>query len=169
MSPRFRIRSVEAVEGPLLRSIRLRALQESPGSFGAVYADEEPLPPEAWSEIAERTARGESDTTFVGTTDSGWVGMVRARLEPGDEPAAYVYGLWVEPASRREGVGTALIEAVTAWARSRGAKLLTLWVAVANADAVALYRRLGFEQVGPPKSFRRDASIIEIKMARRLD
>ncbi|MFI5258760.1 MAG: GNAT family N-acetyltransferase [Candidatus Limnocylindrales bacterium] len=169
MSPKFGVRRIRAGEGARLRSIRLRALQDSPGSFGAVSADEEPLPPEAWAEIAERSARSDDEALFIAASDAGWVGMARVRLQPGDTHRAYLFGLWVEPAARHAGVATALIGAIAGWSRSHGALALTLWVVVSNTDAIALYRRLGFERLPGQKSMRRDPSIIEFEMVRRLD
>jgi GNAT superfamily N-acetyltransferase len=37
-------------------------------------------------------------------------------------------GVFVEPTSRRQGVGVALIEAVVGWARSRSSARLTVWI-----------------------------------------
>jgi GNAT superfamily N-acetyltransferase len=42
--------------------------------------------------------------------------------------------------ARQTGVGVALVEAVSAWARTCGATRLTLWVTSANEPAVTLYQ-----------------------------
>ena len=41
-----------------------------------------------------------------------------------------------------------LVEAITAWARARGAARLYLWVTSTNHPAIALYRRCGFRPTG---------------------
>jgi [ribosomal protein S18]-alanine N-acetyltransferase len=56
----------------------------------------------------------------------------------------------VGPAFRGQGVGSALIAAVEEEARRRDLKAVNLEVAVENADAIRLYERLGYRQVGEP-------------------
>jgi ribosomal-protein-alanine N-acetyltransferase len=50
----------------------------------------------------------------------------------------------VDPATRRRGVGRALLEAVVAYARDNAAAKILLEVRASNAAAIALYDRLGF-------------------------
>jgi ribosomal protein S18 acetylase RimI-like enzyme len=49
---------------------------------------------------------------------------------------------------RRQGVATTAIEALAAWAHARGAEKIALAVVEQNAQALALYERLGLEIVG---------------------
>ncbi len=51
-------------------------------------------------------------------------------------------------AARRRGVGRALMEAAEEEGRTRGARLATLEVRRSNAGAIALYRVIGYRQVG---------------------
>ncbi len=50
--------------------------------------------------------------------------------------------------ARRRGVGRALMEAAEAEGSARGARLSTLEVRRSNAGAIALYRAIGYRQVG---------------------
>ena len=50
--------------------------------------------------------------------------------------------------ARRRGVGRALMEAAEESGRARGARLSTLEVRRSNAPAIALYRAIGYRQVG---------------------
>lgn len=59
-------------------------------------------------------------------------------------------GMWVAPAYRRQGLGRRLIEAVIAWAETRGAEGLELGVVEGNVPAIALYQKLGFAIVDRP-------------------
>ena len=54
----------------------------------------------------------------------------------------------VFPASRRQGVARALIEALVSALRERGSKQLTLEVRASNGPAKALYGSMGFVRVG---------------------
>lgn len=72
-------------------------------------------------------------------------GFVLARAAGGE---AEIVTLAVVPAARRRGLGAALMTGAMAVAVARGASALFLEVAEANAAALALYRSLGFVEVG---------------------
>jgi ribosomal-protein-alanine N-acetyltransferase len=55
--------------------------------------------------------------------------------------------LVVAPAHRRTGIGTLLVEAGIAAVRQAGARAAMLEVGYTNEPAIALYQRLGFEQL----------------------
>ena len=55
--------------------------------------------------------------------------------------------LVVAPAHRRTGIGTRLVEAGVEAVRSAGARAAMLEVGYTNEPAIALYSRLGFEQL----------------------
>lgn len=59
-------------------------------------------------------------------------------------PAAMLYDLVVDPAHRREGVGTALLEAAFADLKKRGAPRVLLFTADKNHGAQSLFERAGF-------------------------
>jgi ribosomal protein S18 acetylase RimI-like enzyme len=59
-----------------------------------------------------------------------------------------VYGTYVRPEYRRQGVGRALMEAVVAQARKVGLRQIELSVTQANEPAVLLYESCGFERYG---------------------
>ena len=62
----------------------------------------------------------------------------------------------VSPASRRQGIARALIEALVSALRQRGSKQLTLEVRASNGPARQLYESLGFLQVGLRKNYYRN-------------
>lgn len=59
------------------------------------------------------------------------------------EETCYLQDLWTEPGARGEGIGRALIAAVAAAARSRGATPVYWLTHAGNAPARALYDRVG--------------------------
>jgi [ribosomal protein S18]-alanine N-acetyltransferase len=63
----------------------------------------------------------------------------------------------VTPASRRKGVGAALLASHLATLAAEGAKSLHLEVEADNQAALALYRRFDFRQVGERKAYYRKA------------
>jgi GNAT superfamily N-acetyltransferase len=72
-------------------------------------------------------------------------GLLLDRLTPAvPADSVYVASLAVAPGARGRGVGSALMAAVEAEARRRGAARLALDVSRANAGGRAFYTRLGF-------------------------
>jgi [ribosomal protein S18]-alanine N-acetyltransferase len=59
----------------------------------------------------------------------------------------------VEPASRRRGLGRALLTEAATQAEAQGAQAMLLEVARGNAAARALYKMLGFDNVGARRSY----------------
>lgn len=62
--------------------------------------------------------------------------------------AADMMNIAVAPDFRRQGVGQQLIDALVEHLRRKNVIALLLEVRVSNAAAIALYEKLGFEQVG---------------------
>ena len=56
-----------------------------------------------------------------------------------------IYGVATESGLRRQGLAAGLLGQLFAWANGKGARWAYLQVEVANQPAVALYRKLGFE------------------------
>ena len=57
---------------------------------------------------------------------------------------AHIFMLYVEPAHRRQGIATALLNQAQQWGQQRGDKRLGLQVFTHNQGAIALYEKLGF-------------------------
>ncbi|BAL93986.1 putative aminoglycoside 6'-N-acetyltransferase/phosphoglycolate phosphatase [Rubrivivax gelatinosus IL144] len=70
-------------------------------------------------------------------------------------PVGFLEGLYVVPAARRQGVSRALVDAVAAWARSRGCAELASDTALDNLAGQALHERLGFEETERVVFYRR--------------
>jgi GNAT superfamily N-acetyltransferase len=144
------IRRVRAEEWERLRSLRLRALADAPMAFGSTLAEEQARPDHEWHARAAAGSQGGDRVTFIAEHRSRWAGSATGVLEwegAGTRPA-WLVGMWVSPEVRRRGIARALVIAVTEWARERGADVLNLHVTETNAEAIALYERLGFQFSG---------------------
>ena len=64
--------------------------------------------------------------------------------------------LAVAPQFRRQGVGEALVNALTASLKEMGSRCLTLEVRDSNEAARALYGKLGFREIGRRRGYYRD-------------
>jgi GNAT superfamily N-acetyltransferase len=103
----------------------------------------------AW--MRDELAGGAKWRAWVAEVDGVIVGQVWAQTidkmpNPVDELErhAYLSNLYVQPAARG-GVGTRLVDAVVAWARSHHVDRVILWP---SARSVALYERHGFTHRG---------------------
>ena len=94
-------------------------------------------------------------------------GTLVGRLSVGRDPhpaSAHVadVGLMVALDARRQGVGTALLQAAVEWAREAGIRKLELHVFPWNEAAIALYDAFGFEREGYRKRhYRRGGELVD--------
>jgi len=100
-----------------------------------------------WVEVSVAAIDEVGHAVFVAELGSTIVGFVT--LSPGShwsgvaEPS--IGELVVAPEAEGQGIGTALVKAVMAHARSEGHARVSVSTGAANARALGLYRRLGFE------------------------
>ena len=91
---------------------------------------------------------------FVAVISGSIVGFAAASflLDPPEtadpENRAELDSMAVDPALRHQGIGSALLSAVLAWAEEHGSRHLTLEVRASNLAAVRLYERHGFRPEG---------------------
>jgi len=81
---------------------------------------------------------------------------------------ATLVSMWTAPTHRRRGIARRLVDAVTAWARSRDVAVMRLMVTSNNAPAISFYLQLGFACTGRSEPYPNDASLVELEMLRRL-
>lgn len=138
------VRRLRADEAPLLRDIRLRALQDAPHAFGSTYAREVAFADAEWEARARRAAAAEEVATFVAEPAAG---IATGALSDEDPGLAHLFGMWVAPEARGRGLAVVLLDAVIAWAAERRPRLQAV-VEQHNASAAALYTRAGFTPTG---------------------
>ena len=162
------VRRLGADETALLKALRLRSLAESPDAFATTFADADAQPDAYWQEMTRSVTERGRHAMFVAEEVPSPLGVAFGLVDRERPAAAKLGGMWVDPAARGRGVGSALVEAVLAWARGRGFVRVSLWVTEGNSAAIALYERMGFAMTGGRDrlSPNRDRSILE--MARPL-
>jgi N-acetylglutamate synthase len=69
------------------------------------------------------------------------IALARMAIHPG---WAGIFGLWVHPEHRREGLGTTIVSAVAMVARENNMPAIYVQVSADNADGVAFWEGLGF-------------------------
>jgi GNAT superfamily N-acetyltransferase len=149
-----------AGDGERLRAIRLRALRDAPDAFSTTLEEATARPPESWERQLEQLA------TFVATASGRDVGLVRGTPHDRFRDAGCLISMWVAPEARRQGIGSALVDAVVHWARARGLNRVLLEVVASNTPAIALYARKGFvpsvevDTLPPPPSHDREIQLV---------
>lgn len=138
--------AIEVVEaGPedwaLVRDVRLRALADSPDSFGATLARARTEPEHVWRE--RLTGPG---PTLLAVEQGAGVAMGGVFFLPGSE-AAWIYGMWIDPAFRGRGLGRRLLMELVTWAEGTG-RTPYLHVTEGNDGARELYLSCGFVPTG---------------------
>jgi uncharacterized protein len=74
--------------------------------------------------------------------------LFKAEIGAVSRAACQIQGVWVSPAKRGRGIGTAGTAAVVEYARTTIAPVVSLYVNDFNQAARAAYRRVGFREVG---------------------
>ena len=129
------IRSAGEEERDTLEALQWRASLGNEGDRDAVLAN-----PDAIELPPDQIRQG---LVFVAELDGRLAGFAALLLRPDQD--VELDGLFVDPASQRQGIGKALVGYCTAFARRHGATALHV---VGNPNAEAFYRSTGFKQTG---------------------
>jgi ribosomal protein S18 acetylase RimI-like enzyme len=121
-------------------------LKDHPESFGAAFEEEQGVP---LSVTAERLAKATEDNFTLGAVEGDdLVGMVgffqQGRIKT--RHRGMIWGMYVAPETRGQGIGRALLEEATLRARLLdGVEEIMLGVTVGNEYARLIYAGAGFE------------------------
>jgi ribosomal protein S18 acetylase RimI-like enzyme len=146
------LRRISEDEWRALCDLRLRALSDSPNSFGSTYEREYRYSENDWREWAREAAAGRTETTVLAWQDDDAIGMVGAYVEDGSDHA-HLIAMWVAPNVRRRGVGEMLVDAIVSWATETGLGSVRLDVVEGNSGASRLYERCGFTPTGRSRRY----------------
>jgi GNAT superfamily N-acetyltransferase len=162
------VRRVEAGDGPILKTIRLAALEESPTAFGSTLAAEIEQPDPHWDARALRGSAGGDSVTYLAVIDHSVVGIVGGYRHDHTDSSFELVSMWVAPAQRRTGIAAKLVEAVVGWADEHQATSVGLWVTRGNEAAARLYEAAGFRATGDYQPLPSDPCKDELRMRRDL-
>ena len=139
----MRIRRLAADDLDVLRKVRLDALRTDPDAFGSTLQREEGRPDEDW--VRWLTSRS---AMFVAENAGEPVGLAGGIVDDEQPDRAVLVSMWVAPASRNQGIGRGLVDAVVDWATQSGKQRVDLFVIEGNSATLALYERCGFGLTG---------------------
>lgn len=149
------IRLATVDDMPFVRAMMQEALRASPTflahlDMAALQRAEE----QEW-----RKWREHPDPVLIAVDATGRkLGAVRLRPHHSPEGQGWQIGIAVEAGARNQGIGRRLIEQAITHARATHAPYLYLLVDPTNLPAIALYRRMGFVEIGERES------IIEMRL-----
>jgi GNAT superfamily N-acetyltransferase len=152
----------------LHRDLRLRALSDSPDSFGEEFADMAVRPNSYWDDLTCSVTEPGRHVMFLACEDERVLGTTYGLLDRDRSDAGRVGGMWVDPTWRRRGVGRALLQEVFRWARERGLRRLGLWAPAHSPAAISLYRRAGFRETGNRRPLPMNPSLQIVEMESQL-
>jgi len=145
------IRPLTANDAAEYHAVRLRALRESPESFGSSYEDERDMPLDVIQKRIESMRSPTARVSLGAFVDGSLVGVVTCVQEgrPKTRHKATVLGMFVAPEARGRGIGRQLIERTIEEARSwPNVARLTLSVVERATAARSLYVSVGFRPFG---------------------
>lgn len=151
----MQIRILKASDAPEWQAVRLRGLLETPSAFASSYEEEAPNSIET---VASRMEPRPGAVRFgaFSLDPARMIGTVGVLREEKRKLAhkAVIWGMYVIPEERREGVGMALLVAAMQHAKSEMAiQELVLGVNARNLAALRLYERLGFRRFGLEENY----------------
>ena len=149
------VREARSGEWEVFRDLRLRALKDDPDSFRTLYEERIDAPDEEWRESFQRVLDDDRMVTFFAETDQP-AGMSFARVVDGQ---LQIFGMWVAPDARGQGLGRALLDAAFLWGKVRGAASARLAVTIGNDAGESLYAKAGFEPTGETEPLREGSEL----------
>jgi GNAT superfamily N-acetyltransferase len=159
------VEAITQAQLSLFKEIRLRALKDAPYAFGSTYAREVHFTDADWMQRIVRW-NGELGIGFLARDDEQACGIAGCLLELEATERAQLVSMWTAPSHRQRGVGRLLVEAVLAWANTKGVPALNLMVTSNNHSAIVFYERLGFVCTGRTEAFPNDPAVMECEMSR---
>ena len=139
---RFEVRRAVIGDEPVLRSLRLQALTDSPRSFSSTYERELARTTQDWQRWM---APG---VTFILVAEGEPRGLVAGSCDQLNSSVVNLMAMWVHPDLRGIGAADALVSSVKTWAAEVGATQLGLNVVESNFPARRCYERTGFRATG---------------------
>jgi RimJ/RimL family protein N-acetyltransferase len=161
------IRRITSNDLEVFRETRLRALADSPASFGSTYAEEVERSEQSWRDRVARAAAGNERTMFLAFDGEECVGLAGG-MEDDYDADRQLISMWVAPSHRGTAIATELVDAVLGWAAGGSARKVALWVTRGNDRARAFYERMGFNVSGEIQPLPSDPCKDEIRMVCEL-
>lgn len=124
------------------RDLRLFALKSDPHAFGSSYEEEINLEEADWRRRISAMLFAQAGHEVVGL-----VGLLQ-RENLASIHCGHIVSLFVKPEWRQRGIANELLKAIQNIAPTRKIRKLSLQVTASQSSALALYKKMGFREVG---------------------
>ncbi len=142
---RTEVRPARPNDASMLSEFFLEAWHEAgPGAMGFAGATEESIKEIASLEFLSRRLSSPSTRIFVAQEGRKVIGFASVRLKEGRE--AELSGMVVLESAKGRGIGSRLLRKACDGARKRGCLRISVKTEVANARAIAFYKKAGFTE-----------------------
>ncbi len=133
------VRVLDEKDWQIYRDVRLSALADSPDAFAASAAQERQFDEDFWRRRLVRSRR------MIAESGGGVVGVVSVGRPSEEDPRnCEMFGLWVRPDLRGQGVAWKLVQAGVSQARTDSFGFVIYWVGTDNGRGVAFASSFGF-------------------------
>jgi len=170
LKPNICIRPLNVDDGCAFKRLRLAAIADSPTAVWPTAEEEEMR---SASEVQSRIEQTANQAVFGAFIDMRLVAIAGLRREALAQVShkATLWGVFVHPELRKEGIARKLLMSIEGYAREIGVLQILLSVNSENHRAKNLYESLGFKTFGlEPRSMKVGSSFYdEIHMCLRLD
>ena len=147
-APSFGMRQLRAADAEAFSRLRREVTALNPVNMGLTLEEELTRPIQ---KFREQLSYAEPNAAFgafvrdelVGTAAVAWPSSL-----PSSRHKVNLWGVFVSPRFRRQGIARALVERAVAHADANGVRRVNLTVFVPNPAAVRLYESLGFQHFG---------------------
>ena len=157
----FSVRTFENWEE--LRNLRLRALEESPEWLAAKIEVESARNPEDWERELET-----AHWRLIADSNNTAGMMAVSKAEPLRDADCWLFGCWIAPEFRGQGVMKVIIDELDQICRTEGWVKQGLGVWPNNERAIRAYKKYGFYAGGEPRQSRSRPEQLYIPMFRHL-
>ena len=139
------IRRIRPGHGAALRDLRLASVASDDQAFGISAPQLRALTLDAWEQACAQQCYG-PNAIFVAESRDGLQGMVGLRVDvsPKMQHCGQLWGMYVRPSHRGQGIGADLIKHIIAHGREHGLQMLKLSVSASQVAAITLYHGAGF-------------------------
>lgn len=112
-------------------------------------------------ENAQEILGKDTQTVFLVKFDGAYLGFIYLSLRfeyvegTNSQPVAYVEGIYLKPAFRRQGIGRQLLKKAEQWAQAKGCTEMASDTELHNQGSIDFHRGAGFEEVNRIVCFRK--------------
>ena len=128
-----------------IKSLRLKALRDSPHAFTETLSEATEMSDHMWKKRIQQNSEGQTSYGALASDHDIPVGMAVGLRDQTNSPKAQLAAMWVSPDYRGKGIANLLVESISKWAKDSGCQKLVTCVTVQNAQAKYFYTKMGFD------------------------